>query len=448
MSWHWPRTVASSPRSPATARSPLAIPGGVAVASLKSRDVRVDCLSFGRDQVRIGARASGSGGGRNAGEGWLLAAGDTGGLVAVYDLRIGAPRSFCRGSHHDVFAVAFSPDGMTLASAGRERAKLWDVATGRRLLDLGDRNTMNALAFSPDGRRLAVASQAVFAPEPSVDVWELDEGRGIGELRGLQGVIEKAVFSPDGRRVAGLSIDWQVGVWECPSGRLLHVLDLPPGRFADNAALAFSPDGRQFAAAAGRDAVCWDLDSGRVLHSLVLAEGLQESLRFLGPDRLLLARAESGEGLAPPYGSNPRDHPRVCRVRDLLAREPLRTLVEVSDYPDHVYRSELSPDGRWLVVVGAGGAGGREVTVGAYDISTGGLLWRLPAGRSPYLPASSRSPRRGRSLGSTRPGGASTCWRCLRGRRSAASSRSSTVSRSRPEAGGGWAMSQVMPRGP
>ena len=274
----------------------------MALASLKSRDVRVNCLSFGRDQVRIGASASGSGGGRNAGEGWLLAAGDTGGLVAVYDLRIGAPRSFCRGSHHDVFAVAFSPDGMTLASAGRERAKLWDVATGRRLLDLGDRNTMNALAFSPDGRRPAVASQAVFAPEPSVDVWELDEGRGIGELRGLQGVIEKAVFlarrPPRGGavyRLAGGSLGVSVG---SPVARARPAAG--PVRRQRRARLQPRRPANRGRRRTRRSVLG---PRQRARPPLVgVAEGLQESLRFLGPDRLLLARAETARGWPPRTG--------------------------------------------------------------------------------------------------------------------------------------------------
>ena len=355
------------------------LPGGPPVATLKARDVRLNCLAFGRDPVRPEARAGAGSMGSKVGSGWLLAAGDAGGLVTVYDLRTAAPRSYCRGSHHDVFAVAFRPDGMTLASAGREQAMLWDVATGRLLLGLPYRNTMNALAFTPDGSRLAVASQAVFDPEPSVDVWDLKDGRGIREFRGLQGVVEKAVFSPDGRRVAGLSVDWQVGVWECTTGRLLHVFDLPPGDFADNAGLAFSPDGRRFAAAAGRAATLWDLDTGRVTGSWPLAEGLQDNLLFLGPDRLLLARAETKDGRERPYGRYQAEHARVCRVRDLLGVAPLKPLVEVTDFPFHVHRIEISSDGRWLVVGGAGGADGKTFAVTAYEASTGKRLWSMPA---------------------------------------------------------------------
>jgi WD40 repeat protein len=63
------------------------------------------------------------------------------------------------GIHAEVRALAFSPDGRTVASAGVSRMiRLSDPVTGQELLTLGDaREQVNALTFSPDGRTLASA---------------------------------------------------------------------------------------------------------------------------------------------------------------------------------------------------------------------------------------------------------------------------------------------------
>jgi WD40 repeat protein len=59
-----------------------------------------------------------------------------------------------------VSAVAFSPDGETLASASYSGAiRLWEVATGReRYRSPGHRGAVWSLTYSADGRWLASAS--------------------------------------------------------------------------------------------------------------------------------------------------------------------------------------------------------------------------------------------------------------------------------------------------
>src|SRR5439155_10039536 len=120
------------------------LPQGDPIILPPVRRRRILCLAFGPDCRRQE---------KDGGPPWLLAAGDAGSTVTIWDLRARAPLTFCRSSHHDVHAVAFSPDGMTLASGGR-LTKLWDVASGRQLLNFRYGDPEPALAFSPHGQRL------------------------------------------------------------------------------------------------------------------------------------------------------------------------------------------------------------------------------------------------------------------------------------------------------
>ena len=129
------------------------VAGGEPIAPLKVGHSKIHALAFASDpHRRLTARTRGL-----PSSGVLLASCDAGGEVIVWDLHGRIPRSYCRGSLFDVYAVAFSPDGTTLASCGRGEVKLWDLATGQLLLDLKGGNYLVSLAFAQDGRRLAVA---------------------------------------------------------------------------------------------------------------------------------------------------------------------------------------------------------------------------------------------------------------------------------------------------
>jgi WD40 repeat protein len=70
---------------------------------------------------------------------------------------IGAPIQ--TGAHNGVTALAFSPDGKLLATAGiNGTVRLWNTATRQPIgapIQTGAHNGVTALAFSPDGKLLA-----------------------------------------------------------------------------------------------------------------------------------------------------------------------------------------------------------------------------------------------------------------------------------------------------
>jgi RNA polymerase sigma factor (sigma-70 family) len=154
-----------------------------------------------------------------------------------------------------VYALAFSPDGTTLAVSAGARVRLWDVKAGReKPHDSEHCEYVRSIAFSPDGRFLAGHGMYNVS---EVWVWDLVAGtsrtlsRREREESGVwRGPLNSMAFHPDGRSLA-VADGRTVVIWDAATGHKQATL---AGHTDEIYALTFSPDGQTLAAACvGKD---------------------------------------------------------------------------------------------------------------------------------------------------------------------------------------------------
>src|SRR5262249_27839379 len=131
-----------------------------------------------------------------------------------------APLLTLHGHSRQVFAVRFSPDGKSIATASNDAtAVLWDSSTGKQLQRLiGHRGSLTCLSFHPNGGRLATGGH-----DGTVQLWETATGRHLLTLPGHERFAFDVAFSPGGNQVAsggmgGESVG-EVAIWYPGTGK-------------------------------------------------------------------------------------------------------------------------------------------------------------------------------------------------------------------------------------
>jgi WD40 repeat protein len=255
--------------------------------------------------------------------------------------------------------LAFTPDGERLTSGN----SIWSAINGDLLVGSGAKPRDGRPAFSPDGKYMA----------NSLDILDAPTGGRVTLIKPEFGdkKVYGVAFSPDGKRFAAGKGDWGSGdihTFSIPGGELMQTFIGHTNPVWD---VAFSPDGRLLASASGTwknhktggpgEVKLWHVTAGEAIQSHSTRFCLY-SIAFSGNGRRYAASggAYSGGYKLPQQGE--------IRVWDVASG---REVFSAPGLASCIYSVALSPDGKRLLA--AVGASGRD---GVFDVK----LWDVETG--------------------------------------------------------------------
>jgi WD40 repeat protein len=262
--------------------------------------------------------------------------------VRLWNPTTGESTAVLMGHRFIVKSLAFTPDNKILLSgAGQSKdnsfvgeLNVWDVSSGRlkRTIAMKPNNDVNAVACFPDGKRVATGGIE------GISLWEIETGELKRSLPTDNSATLDLAVTPDGQTIVSGSFDTLLRLWDLRTWKVKQT-------FADHRseirATKLSADGKMLATYTGgrKEAYLWDLEGGR----------LQRTIKT-GDDIESLAIAPAGRMLAT-AGHRPKTSVGRISIWDTRSGQHLG-IVEDVDGP--VLAMVFSSDGKTLATAGVG----------------------------------------------------------------------------------------------
>lgn len=252
-------------------------------------------------------------------------------------------------------ALTFSSDASIIATAHGNSIYVWDTFTGNAFAMLDEHpDSINAIALSPDGAKLATAGG-----DWTVRLWEVNTGKYINSLTGHPSAVNAVAFSPDGKTLA--SAGSTLRLWNADTGELRHTDSKDLGSID---LLAFSSDGKTLATGGGWDHTIhvWDINTGTLRTGLKGHTGKIRDMAF-SPDNTRLITASRDRTMRlwdVNTGTEQKNFPTPDdAINPLVAANRMLKLLEQGVRPqkrDDVYSVKFTKEGTQLISISSDGS--------------------------------------------------------------------------------------------
>ncbi|PSB33678.1 NB-ARC domain-containing protein [Stenomitos frigidus] len=275
----------------------------------------------------------------------ILVAGNDMGEISLWQVADGQPILTFEGHASRVRFIAFSSDGQTITSVGKDlKICLWDLKKGRLINASCQKYFNDSATLCLHDQTLAGASL-----DNTVRVWNVRTEKCLCILEGHTKVVKSVAISPSGKLLASGSADATVRLWNIQSGQEIHTFE---GHTKDVCSVAFSPDDDLIASVSTDNTLrLWNVKTGQLLSTLQ-NNGSDSSKIVFSPNKQVLASSGSEDG--------------IIKIWDLRTLRCLRVL---SGHKTFITSISFSPDSQTLASSSMG-----DDSVKLWDITRGECL--------------------------------------------------------------------------